>query len=146
MSAMWNIRCPQMRTNMSAKASNRVFLISPIRGSRYMYVPERKIFDPAVDVKRRTAERSKELFLRGPIPFDWINRACSDRTARLALIIRSFMEMERTSELRISMKICRYAGISDRRQRWRCLQKLEHTGLFEVSASQGRSPIAKRLW
>ncbi len=111
-----------------------------------MYVPERKIFDPASDLKHRTAERSKELFLRGPIPFDWINRACPDPTARLALIIRSFMEMEGALELRISMKICRYAGISDRRQRWRCLQKLAHTGLFEISATQGRSPVAKRLW
>jgi hypothetical protein len=56
------------------------------------------------------------------------------------------MDMKRTHEVRVSMEICRYAGISDRRQRWRCLQRLAGTGLFEISAAQDRSPVAKRLW
>ena len=111
-----------------------------------MYPPDVKVFDPALDLERRTAARSKELFLRGPISFDWINRTCSDPAARLAFIIRAFMDMKRTRELRVSMEICRYAGVSDRRQRWRCLQRLARTNLFEISAAQGRSPVAKRLW
>jgi hypothetical protein len=111
-----------------------------------MYPREQKIFDPASDLERQTANRSKELFLRGPISFDWISRACLDPATRLALIIRAFMDMERTRELRVSMKVCRYAGVSDRQQRWRCLRRLARTGLFEISAAQGRSPVAKRLW
>ncbi len=111
-----------------------------------MYPPERKIYDPALDLERQTENRSKELFLCGPIPFAWIRRACFDPTARLALVVRAFMDMERTRELPVSMKVCRYAGISNRHQRWRCLQRLARTGLFEISAAQGRSPVAKRLW
>ncbi len=111
-----------------------------------MHPCERKIFDPASDLERRTADRSKELFLRGPVTFDWINRACLDPATRLALIIRAFMDMERTANLPVSMKVCRYAGISDRRQRWRCLQKLARTGLFKISTARGRSPIVRKLW
>ena len=111
-----------------------------------MYPPEVKVFDPTLDLERRTADRSEHLFLRGPISFDWINQVCLDPAARLAFIIRAFMDMKRTHEVRVSMEICRYAGISDRRQRWRCLQRLARTNLFEISAAQGRSPVAKRLW
>ena len=111
-----------------------------------MRTPERKIYDPTLDQKRRTATRSQELFLRGPVTFGWINQACLDPAARLAFVIRAFMEMERTTELRVSMKICRYAGIRDRHQRRRHLHRLERTSLFEVSTAQGRSPIARKLW
>ena len=89
-----------------------------------MHVPERKVFDPTLDLERRTAARSKDLFLRGPITFDWISRAIPDPSYRLTLILRAFMDMERTTELPVSLKICRYAGISNRHQRRRCLQKL----------------------
>ena len=111
-----------------------------------MHLPERKVYDPTLDLKHQTEARAKALFLGGPIPFAWIRQACSDPAARLALILRAFMDMEHTHELRVSMKICRYARVSDRHQRQRCLRKLAQTGLFEVSTSQGRSPVAKRLW
>jgi hypothetical protein len=111
-----------------------------------MYPSEVKVFDPALDLERRTADRSRSLFLRGPISFEWINQACLDPAARLAFIIRAFMDMKHTREVRVSMEICRYAGIADRRQRWRCLHRLARTGLFEISTARGRSPIVGKLW
>ena len=111
-----------------------------------MNISERKIFDAEADLAARTEGRSKALFLRGPIPFDWIGRACSDPADRLALILRAFFVIKRTSELRVTMEICRYAGIPTRHQRRRCLARLERTGLFEVSASKGRSPVIRKKW
>ncbi len=111
-----------------------------------MDIPQRKIYDPMLDLECRTAAKSAGLFLCGPVPFDWIRRACSEPADRLALILRAFLDMREAKEVRVSAEICRYAGISDRYQRRRCLQKLARTGLFEISAARGRSPIAKRLW
>ena len=111
-----------------------------------MGIPQRKIYDPILGLECRTSAKPTELFLSGPIPFDWIRKACLEPADRLALILRAFLDMRGVNELRVSAEICRYAGISDRYQRRRCLQKLASTGLFEISAAQGRSPVAKRLW
>jgi hypothetical protein len=111
-----------------------------------MGIPQRKIYDPVADGKPVTSKKGDRLFLKGPLPFEWIAQACPDPASRLALIVRAFMEIEGKDRVRISMKICRHAGIVNRYQRRRCLARLAATGLFEVSAAHGRSPVIRKKW
>ena len=109
-------------------------------------IPERKVLGSSPPSRRGGGRRRGGLFLRGPIPFDWIARAYPDPADRLPLVLRAFMEIEGKDDLRVSMGICRHAGIRDRHQRRRCLKRLEETRLFEVSSRQGRSPVVRKLW
>ncbi len=73
------------------------------------------------DVQR--AKRDK-LFLRGPIYFEWIRQNIADPTARLLLVARAFMDMEKLNHYTLTLKVWDCAGVNDRSRRTRVLKNI----------------------
>ena len=103
---------------------------------------ERKI--PLESTRHLRSQKKAELFLTGPIPFEWI-RTLPSPVCRLALVVRAFMHMRRTNYLATTAEVCREAGLTGQHQRQRAVAALARTGLFEVERHRGRKPVVRTL-
>ena len=81
----------------------------------------------------------KELFLKGPVTFDWICSHIPDATSRLILVARAFVAMEDSPRIKLTRKHWECAGITDKDARSRVIAKIkrECPGVL-LDAQQGR--------
>ena len=105
-------------------------------------IRERKV--PLESTRHLRSRKKAELFLAGPISFEWI-RALPNPVCRLALVVRAFMHMRRTDHLAITAEVCREAGLTGPHQRQRAVAALAKSGLFEVEQHRGRKPVVRIL-
>ena len=85
------------------------------------------------------------LFLKGPIPFEWINQNIPDASSRLILIAQAFMDMGNVNELPLSKRVWDSANISGKDARHRVLQKIaNHVSGYAVIPRRGRITILRK--
>ncbi len=80
--------------------------------------------------ERHEAQRNKrrEYYLKGPVSFGWIRDNIPDRTSRVILVARAFMDMDGSRERVLSKKIRECAGVTDRDQWHRVLARIRKNG------------------
>ena len=77
--------------------------------------------------RQRHAARQKarkELFLKGPVTFNWICSHIPDATSRLILVARAFVAMEDCPRIKLTRKHWECAGITDKDTRSRVIAKI----------------------
>ena len=94
----------------------------------------------------RATQRAKrdELFLRGPVYFNWVKQNIPDPTSRLILIAQGFMGMTKppVSDIALTAKVWDCAGIESHDQRSRVLKKIDQfCGGYWVERRNGRTAV-----
>ena len=81
----------------------------------------------------------KELFLKGPVTFNWMCSHIPDATSRLILVARAFVDIEERPKIKLTRKHWECAGINDKDTRSRVIAKIrrECPGIL-LDAKQGR--------
>ncbi len=92
--------------------------------------------------RQRHAARQKarkELFLKGPVTFNWICSHMPDATSRLILVARAFVDMEDSPRIKLTRKHWECAGINDKDTRSRVIAKIKREcPSIHLDAKQGR--------
>ena len=81
----------------------------------------------------------KELFLKGPVTFNWMCSHIPDATSRLILVARAFVTMEDSRRIKLTRKHWECAGITDKDALSRVIAKIkrECPGIL-LDTQQGR--------
>ena len=92
--------------------------------------------------QQRHAARQKardQLFLKGPVTFNWMCSHTPDATSRLILVARAFVDMEDSPRIKLTRKHWECAGITDKDARSRVIAKIkrECPGIL-LDAQRGR--------
>ena len=66
----------------------------------------------------------KELFLKGPLAFNWMCSHIPDATSRLILVALAFATIEDRSRIKLTRKHWECAGITDKDTRSRVIAKI----------------------
>src|SRR5688572_23936591 len=87
-------------------------------------------------------KRIDGMFLKGPVPMDWLNRAASlpGKALHVAVAICLWHGILRCDEFRLSTGKLRSMGV-ERNSAYRALTSLEEAGLIRVQRHRGRNPI-----
>lgn len=90
--------------------------------------------------------RSREQFLKGPIPLDWLAAAARlpGKSLQVAVAVWFLAGLHRSSVVPLSNKISHRFGL-DRNSKYRGLAWLETKGLISVERKIGRAPIVTIL-
>ena len=92
--------------------------------------------------QRRLAVRQKvrdQLFLRGPVTFDWMCSHIPDATSRLILIARAFVDIEDSPRIKLTKKHWECAGITNKDTRSRVIAKIRREcPNIPLDSKQGR--------
>ena len=67
----------------------------------------------------------KELFLKGPVTFNWMCSHIPDATSRLILVARAFVDIEDSARIKLTRKHWECAGITDKDTRSRVIAKIK---------------------
>ncbi len=111
------------------------------------FEPERLAWKPSEIPVRLTRQRVKartevgQCFLKGPIPWAWLQRATPLRGKALAvgLVLWFLKGLRKQSTVRLEPSKVRSLGLS-RRQCYRALDALEQAGLVAVQRHLGSAP------
>ena len=92
--------------------------------------------------QRRHAARQKardQLFLKGPVTFNWMGSHTPDATSRMILVVRAFVAIEDSRRIKLTRKHWECAGITDKDTRSRVIAKIkrECPGIL-LDTRQGR--------
>ena len=95
---------------------------------------------------RLPRHRPGERFLKGPIPWDWIERAAQQpgRAFHVGMAIWLWAGMKRGATVPLSIRNLATMGIS-RHAAYRALAALERADLVSVARHPGRKPIVTIL-
>ena len=97
-------------------------------------------------LKERRKLQKSELFLQGPLTFDWINRNIPDPASRLILVARAYMDMKSHTELPLTASVWGAAGIMGKDARYRTLKAIRaHIKGYEVEARKGRTTVLRKV-
>ncbi len=90
--------------------------------------------------------RSSRLFLKGPIPFDWLKVANSlgGSTGIVATGLWLYVGLNNSKRFKIDSKLDQFAGVT-RQTRQNALQKLQQAGLVRISQPHGAYPFIEVL-
>ena len=128
----------------SRNPRTRIFIISiitDIYNEEHIAVLSNK--SPFTDDRQR-AKRG-QLFLKGPVTFNWINQNIPDPASRLVLVARAFMDMENVSVIALSRKVWSAANIEGKDARHRVVQKIaEHANGYEIIPRCGRTSLLQK--
>ncbi len=86
--------------------------------------------------------RSSKLFLKGPIPFDWLKEANSlgGTTGIVATGLWFYVGLNNSKRFKIDSKLDQFAGVT-RQTRQNALQRLQQAGLVKISQQHGAFPF-----
>ena len=95
--------------------------------------------------KRLPRHRQREEFLAGPVPLNWLCRACALRGKALAVAMAlrfkaGMMKPKGTDPIAVTQTLLGRFGVKDRRTGYRALAALESAGLVSVARPRGRCP------
>ncbi len=94
---------------------------------------------------KKTRQKQRKLFLKGPIEFAWIQDNIPDPTSRVLLVARAFMDMNGENQCVLKAQIWGHAGIANPDQRRRVLAKLRKCTDYEVIDRSGRPSVLKKV-
>ena len=78
--------------------------------------------------QQRHAARQRardQLFLKGPVTFDWMCSHLPDAASRLILVARAFVDIEDSARIKLTRKHWECAGITDKDTRSRVIAKIK---------------------
>ncbi len=86
--------------------------------------------------------RSGELFLKGPIPMEWLEKAGQQpgKALHVAVGIWFWAGIKKSRVIKLSIRKLAKLGV-ERHSAYRGLQALEMAGLVSVDRHNGRSPV-----
>ena len=96
---------------------------------------------------RHQAQRQKrrDYFLMGPIRFGWIIDNIPDPASRLILVVRAFMEMNKTHECVLTTQVWDCSGIEGADRRSRVLQRVrQYVADYDVIDRPGRPSVLRK--
>ena len=128
---------------MDMPSKKNSFLIANINFDEESGKNKPKPISSQVSVKPKNASR---LFLKGPIPFDWLQKANSlgGSTGIVATGLWFYVGISGSKSFKIDSKLDRFTGIS-RQTRQAALKKLEAAGLIKHLNHHGRYPLVEVL-
>lgn len=90
--------------------------------------------------------RTSKLFLKGPIPFDWLKKAnaLGGSTGIVATGLWLYVGLNGSKRFKVDSKLDQFAGVA-RQTRQNALQKLERAGLIELGQHHGAYPFVEVL-
>ena len=95
------------------------------------------------ELKRKVKVRKpRNWFLKGPIPGEWLSRACrlSRGALRVSLALWYLVGVERTIEVKLTCRVLEQFDVG-RHTAYRALKELESAGLVTVVRHSGRCPV-----
>ena len=106
-----------------------------IPATRLQYSKEAKVF-------AKTTPASGNLFVKGPIPLDWISAAASlpGKCLNVAISIQWLAGMCDGKPFKLTAKALRSLHVSDDTAR-DCLRRMERAGLLQVERKPGQRPV-----
>ena len=109
-------------------------------------LPTGKTGPPLPQKKRPPRHRPGEKFLKGPIPWKWLEEAMKQpgKAVHVGLAIWFWAGVKRTKEISLSLSRLRQSGV-DRHSARRGLAVLEQAGLVSVRRYPGRKPVVTLL-
>jgi hypothetical protein len=86
------------------------------------------------------------MFLRGPVPLDWLGRAAQlpGRSLHVAIALWFMAGLKKTRIVQVSNITALQFGL-DRNAKYRALEWLENADLISVERCAGRAPIVTIL-
>lgn len=128
---------------MDMPSKKHSFLIANINFDERAGENKPKPISPQGSIKTKNASR---LFLKGPIPFDWLQKANSlgGSTGIVATGLWFYVGLSGSKSFKIDSKLDRFTGVS-RQTRQSALQKLEAAGLIKHWNHHGRYPLVEVL-
>jgi hypothetical protein len=98
-------------------------------------------------IRPRRLGSSQALFLKGPIPLNWLGRAARlpGKCLHVALALWYRRGVLKTDEARLPMQLLRDCFGVSRYAAHRAIANLAHNGLIMATIKRGRSPICRPL-
>jgi hypothetical protein len=98
---------------------------------------------PEQSIQPKPASR---LFIKGPIPFDWLQKANSlgGSTGTIAIGLWFYVGINSSKYFKVDSKLDRFTGVS-RQTRQSALQKLQSAGLIKLWCRHGGYPFVEVL-
>lgn len=94
-------------------------------------------------IKERQVKKGQR-FLKGPLPFEWINANIPDPASRLVLVARAFMDMKGESSIALTAQVWAAAAIDNKDGRYRVLRRLRAIKCdYEVITRPGRTTLLR---
>ena len=107
-----------------------------------VYVPVTNT--PANTPQIKLTKNTSRLFLKGPIPFDWLKKAnaLGGSTGIVATGLWLYVGLNNSKRFKVDSKLDHFSGVA-RQTRQNALQKLQRAGLVELGQKHGAYPIVE---
>jgi hypothetical protein len=94
----------------------------------------------------KTLPRTARLFLKGPIPFAWLQRAnaLGGSTGIVAMGLWFYVGINNSKYFKVDSKLDQFTGIT-RQTRQHALQKMKYAGLIKIRNPRGSYPYIEIL-
>jgi hypothetical protein len=94
----------------------------------------------------KPSSKTSRLFLKGPIPFNWLQRANSlgGSTGIVATGLWFYVGINNSKHFKVDSKLDQFTGVT-RQTRQHALQKLEYAGLVRIRNPKGSYPYVEVL-
>lgn len=94
----------------------------------------------------RVTNRSQKLFIKGPIPFDWLQRAnaIGGSTGIVAVALWFYAGLSGNKHFKVDSRLDQLCGLT-RQTRDHILQRLGYRGLIRLSKRRGSYPTVEIL-
>ena len=104
--------------------------------------PEKLRMSTMISPISKKSGRSRQKFIKGPIPLGWITKAAGmeGKTLHVGMTLWFLSGLKRSRKVALSQSKLKLFGVS-RQTSYRALSRLESAGLVSVERHQGRSPI-----
>jgi hypothetical protein len=102
-----------------------------------------KTIEPQTSIKPKLTSR---LFIKGPIPFDWLQKANSlgGSTGIVGIGLWFYVGISGSKYFKVDSKLDRFTGVS-RQTRQSALQRLQSAGLIKYWNRHGGYPLVEVL-
>ena len=92
----------------------------------------------------KLTKKTSQLFLKGPIPFDWLKKAnaLGGSTGIVATVLWLYVGLNNSKRFKVDSKLDHFSGVA-RQTRQNALQKLQRAGLVELGQKHGAYPIVE---
>ena len=107
-------------------------------------------YPPISEQKNTPPERKRPIaprkFIKGPIDYEWIAKACKAGAAELGLyLMYKIGILGSKASVQVRPSECRELGLADRARR-RQVERLENAGLITADKGNGRCPIVQIVY
>jgi hypothetical protein len=93
-------------------------------------------------IPTKPTQRTSKLFLKGPIPFEWLRKAnaLGGSTGIVATGLWLYVGLNSCKRFKVDSKLDQFAGVT-RQTRQHALHKLKYAGLIKLTEHHGAYPF-----